>query len=183
MYNRNIDSRDYPHFSVFTPYTMIPEEKKAGYITLKEAGERFGYSQDYLGQLIRKGKLEGKLVYSHVAWVTTPEAVEEYLAQNKKKKHHPEEEKITEPLNEDITESHDVDEDQPIVSDLHYDTPVTSSNATQVLFISYRILLLAIAVLGIFIFYLLTTAFGSELRSKTSVASTSVVFSVFQNHE
>lgn len=183
MYNGNIDSRDYPHFSVFTRYIMIPEEKKAGYITLKEAGERFGYSQDYLGQLIRKGKLEGKLVYSHVAWVTTPEAVERYLVQNKKKKQHTEEGKIPESLNEDITEPYDVGGDQYIASDLQQDTPVTSSNTTRVLFISYRILLLVIAVLGIFIFYLLTTAFGSELRSKTSAASTSVVFSVFQNYE
>ena len=56
-----------------------PEERKAGYISLKEASERFGYSQDYLGQLIRKGKLEGKLVYSHVAWVTTADAIQKYI--------------------------------------------------------------------------------------------------------
>ena len=162
---------------------MIPEEKKAGYITLKEAGERFGYSQDYLGQLIRKGKLEGKLVYSHVAWVTTPEAVEEYLAQNKKKKQHTEEEKITESFHVDTTEPCDVGEDQYIVSDRHYDTPVTSSNTTQVLFISYRILLFLVAILGISIFYILMTALGSEFHSKTSVASASVVFSSSQDHE
>lgn len=56
------------------------EHKNAGFITLKEAGERFGYSADYIGQLIRKGKLEGKQVYANVAWMTTPEAMEEYLA-------------------------------------------------------------------------------------------------------
>jgi hypothetical protein len=60
------------------------EQQKAGYITLKEAGERFGYSADYIGQLIRKGKLEGKQVYANVAWMTTPEAIEEYLAKEKR---------------------------------------------------------------------------------------------------
>lgn len=60
------------------------EQKKAGFITLKEASERFGYSPDYIGQLIRKGKLEGKQVYANVAWMTTPEAMEEYLAKEKR---------------------------------------------------------------------------------------------------
>jgi hypothetical protein len=64
----------------------VPEQRKEGYITLKEASERFGYSQDYLGQLIRKGKIDGKLVYSHVAWVTTPEAIEQYIDDDKNKK-------------------------------------------------------------------------------------------------
>lgn len=59
-------------------------QKKAGFITLKEASERFGYSPDYIGQLIRKGKLEGKQVYANVAWMTTPEAMEEYLAKEKR---------------------------------------------------------------------------------------------------
>jgi hypothetical protein len=49
------------------------------YITLKEAGEISGYSPDYIGQLIRRGKLEGKQVYANVAWVTTKNALEGYL--------------------------------------------------------------------------------------------------------
>ncbi len=49
------------------------------YITLKEAGELSGYAPDYIGQLIRQGKLPGKQVYSSVAWLTTAEAVREYL--------------------------------------------------------------------------------------------------------
>lgn len=53
---------------------------QAGYITLKEASERFGYAPDYIGQLIRKGKIEGKQVYANVAWVTTEEAMEAYKA-------------------------------------------------------------------------------------------------------
>lgn len=58
----------------------IHEEKRAGYITLKEASERFGYAPDYIGQLIRKGKIEGKQVYANVAWMTTEEAMMEYVA-------------------------------------------------------------------------------------------------------
>ncbi len=49
------------------------------YITLKEAGELSGYAPDYIGQLIRQGKLPGKQVYSSVAWLTTAEALREYL--------------------------------------------------------------------------------------------------------
>ncbi len=48
-------------------------------ITLKEASKLTGYTPDYLGQLIRQGKLPGKQVYSSVAWVTTEEAVLSYL--------------------------------------------------------------------------------------------------------
>lgn len=59
----------------------IHDQKEAGYITLKEASERFGYAPDYIGQLIRKGKIEGKQVHANVAWMTTAEAMEEYLAE------------------------------------------------------------------------------------------------------
>ncbi len=38
-----------------------------------------GYSPDYVGQLIRNGKLPGKQVFSHVAWMTTEEALQEYM--------------------------------------------------------------------------------------------------------
>ena len=53
------------------------------YITLKEASKLSGYSPEYLGQLIRKGKLAGKQVYLNVAWMTTEGAVREYLENNK----------------------------------------------------------------------------------------------------
>jgi predicted membrane protein len=49
------------------------------HITLKEAAAISGYTPDYLGQLIRKGKLTGTQVYSHVSWVTTEEAILDYL--------------------------------------------------------------------------------------------------------
>ena len=57
--------------------------KGSKYITLKEASKITGYSPDYLGQLIRKGKLAGKQVYLNVAWMTTEEAIFEYLEKNK----------------------------------------------------------------------------------------------------
>jgi hypothetical protein len=61
------------------------ENKKGGtrYITLKEASKISGYTPDYLGQLIRKGKLSGKQIYLNIAWVTTEEALGEYLEKNK----------------------------------------------------------------------------------------------------
>ncbi len=62
----------------------IEENKEAGFITLKEASERFGYSPDYVGQLIRKGKIEGKQVYSNLAWMTTIDSIEEYLSREKR---------------------------------------------------------------------------------------------------
>jgi hypothetical protein len=49
------------------------------YISLKEAAEISGYAPDYIGQLIRKGKLPGKQVYSNVAWVTTEDALRSYM--------------------------------------------------------------------------------------------------------
>ncbi len=54
---------------------IIPE----GHITLKEAARISGYAPDYVGQLIRKGKLYGRQVYMNVAWVTTEAAVQEYI--------------------------------------------------------------------------------------------------------
>lgn len=63
---------------------MVKALKKSKYISLKKASKLSGYSSDYLGQLIREGKLHGKQVYSNVAWVTTEKSVQEYL-NNKKK--------------------------------------------------------------------------------------------------
>lgn len=53
--------------------------RKDKQITLKEAAELSGYSADYVGQLIRQGKIAGEQVYANVAWVTTEEAVLSYL--------------------------------------------------------------------------------------------------------
>ena len=59
--------------------------KKHDYITLKEAAALSGYSSDYIGQLIRGGKLHGKQVFLNVAWVTTEEALQEYVQKEKRK--------------------------------------------------------------------------------------------------
>lgn len=56
------------------------------YITLKEAAKLSGYAPDYLGQLIRKGKLRGKRIFLNEAWVTTEEDVKTYLASEGKGK-------------------------------------------------------------------------------------------------
>ena len=56
---------------------MTSDSKK--YISLKEAAKISGYSSDYVGQLIRSGKLEGKQVFSNIAWMTTEEAMQNYL--------------------------------------------------------------------------------------------------------
>lgn len=59
---------------------------KKTYMTLKEAAEKSGYSADYIGQLIRNGKLSGKQMYSGVAWVTTEDALNEYLKNSRGEK-------------------------------------------------------------------------------------------------
>jgi len=46
---------------------MIPKIRPK-YISLKEAAEISGYSADYLGWLIRKGKIKGKKVYLNTSW-------------------------------------------------------------------------------------------------------------------
>src|ERR1051326_2232629 len=55
------------------------------FITLKEAAKISGYSPDYIGQLIRAGKLPGKQVFLNVAWMTTRDAVEQYALKEKKR--------------------------------------------------------------------------------------------------
>lgn len=55
-------------------------------ISLKVAAEKTGYSADYIGQLIRAGKIPGKQVYSNIAWMTTEEAVLKYKNKGKNPK-------------------------------------------------------------------------------------------------
>lgn len=51
-----------------------------GYLTLKEAADKTEYTPDYIGQLIRAGKIEGKQVYSSVAWIANENSLKQYLA-------------------------------------------------------------------------------------------------------
>lgn len=55
-------------------------------ISLKEASSISGYSADYIGQLIRAGKIPGKQVYCNVQWMTTAQAVQDYKKKGKNKK-------------------------------------------------------------------------------------------------
>ncbi len=64
--------------------------KKDEYISLREAAAIAGYTPDYMGQLIRSGKLPGKQVFANVAWMTTEEAVRSYVGQKKGKQPHKE---------------------------------------------------------------------------------------------
>lgn len=63
---------------VFIIHKFNMTEQKEKYITLKEAAKISGYAPDYIGQLIRKGKLKGKQVYCTVAWMTTEDAIRGY---------------------------------------------------------------------------------------------------------
>lgn len=58
-------------------------------ITLKEAAKISGYSPDYIGQLIRQGKISGRLVYHNVAWVTTEKDIKDYISKSKQNKNSP----------------------------------------------------------------------------------------------
>ena len=62
---------------------MFRKSKK--YISLKEAAKISGYSSDYIGWLIRKGKIKEKKVYSGMALMTTIEAIESYKKAKSKK--------------------------------------------------------------------------------------------------
>ena len=52
-------------------------------ISLKDAAKVSGYSADYIGQLIRAGKIPGKQVCCTVAWMTTADAVMAYKNKGK----------------------------------------------------------------------------------------------------
>lgn len=61
--------------------------EERGYITLKEAAKIANYTPDYVGQLIRAGKIKGEQVYSQVAWVTTEDEIQAYLNDKTRKVH------------------------------------------------------------------------------------------------
>ncbi len=56
------------------------------WIPLKKAAEISGYSPDYIGHLIRQGKIPGKQVYYNIAWMTTAEAILSYKQREQKRK-------------------------------------------------------------------------------------------------
>ena len=58
------------------------DETAGRQISLAEAAELFGMSHSHLRKLAREGKIRGKRIGSY--WVTTEEAVREYLAQDRR---------------------------------------------------------------------------------------------------
>ena len=64
--------------------SIIPNtNEKQGFINLREASKYCEYSQEYLSLLARKGKLSA--IKMNKEWVTTREAIEEYVSEMKKK--------------------------------------------------------------------------------------------------
>jgi hypothetical protein len=57
--------------------TNRPIEDKTRLISLTEASEMYGFSQKYLSELARKGRLKAQKIGN--SWVTTPANVEEYI--------------------------------------------------------------------------------------------------------
>jgi len=63
--------------------SIIPNtNEKQGFINLKEASKYCDYSQEYLSLLARKGKLSA--IKINKEWVTTREAIDEYVQEMKK---------------------------------------------------------------------------------------------------
>jgi hypothetical protein len=58
---------------------FLSDEERHKYLTLKEAATLTEYTPDYIGQLIRAGKIKGEQVYTSVSWVTTEKAVRDYM--------------------------------------------------------------------------------------------------------
>ena len=64
-------------------HTMAENLKASDLITLKEAAEYSGLSHNYLIELANRGRLKAKK-YGHF-WLTTREAVDEYIASRQKR--------------------------------------------------------------------------------------------------
>ena len=58
-------------------------EDKDRLISLAEAAELYGFSQDYLSKLARRGRLKAQKIARN--WLTTPADVEEYIRSRQKR--------------------------------------------------------------------------------------------------
>jgi excisionase family DNA binding protein len=56
---------------------------KSRLISLAEAAELYGFSRVYLSELAKKGRLEAQKIGN--SWVTTPQAVEDYISSRQKR--------------------------------------------------------------------------------------------------
>lgn len=82
--DRSTNKYRYSRYGFITNYLYkaMLEQRRAeekGYITLKEAAKISNYSPDYVGQLIRAGKIRGEQVYLNTAWVTTEDEIRAYM--------------------------------------------------------------------------------------------------------
>jgi hypothetical protein len=73
----HLDTRDMAKNKDFIKNSEI--DIPLGFLTLKEAADKTDYTPDYIGQLIRAGKIEGKQIYSSVAWVANEHSLKQYL--------------------------------------------------------------------------------------------------------
>ena len=62
---------------------MNDTDDKTRLISLAEAAELYGFSRVYLSELAKKGRLEAQKIGN--SWVTTPKAVENYIASRQKR--------------------------------------------------------------------------------------------------
>jgi len=53
------------------------------YISLREAAKLTGYSRDYVGYLIRSGKIQGQKTVGSSAWLVSEETILQYAMENK----------------------------------------------------------------------------------------------------
>jgi len=58
-------------------------KKPKKYIDLKTAARISGYASDYIGWLIRKGKIKGKKVYTNISWQIPPKEIIKYCKKTK----------------------------------------------------------------------------------------------------
>jgi hypothetical protein len=63
----------------------VPVNFKKKTLTLKEASSMSGYSSDYIGQLIRAGKVRGTKNFSGKSWLTDINNINSYIASKKRK--------------------------------------------------------------------------------------------------
>jgi Na+-transporting methylmalonyl-CoA/oxaloacetate decarboxylase gamma subunit len=132
----------------------IHEEKSAGYITLKEASERFGYAPDYIGQLIRKGKIEGKQVYANVAWMTTEEAMTDYVATLSSQTAEKRSGKSDTPSSRSFFSTFSLD---------RFMTALFTEKMTRIYVWGMRVLLVVLLIALVFVFYFLSIVIDRKL--------------------
>jgi NADH:ubiquinone oxidoreductase subunit len=128
------------------------EKEGEKWISLREASKISGYSPDYIGYLIRTGKIPGRMVYTGVSWQTTREAILAYKNRQQRKKG-----KMT--LKEKMEE-----ELNSLKSRLKFEF-----NLLKMFFKEFKVLLLFLFLLIFFITSISALFFSSKLEKKIEV--------------